>query len=206
MMPATVSAESPSPDRALLSLARDGEREAREELARRVRRPAYLLALQLTGRPDQARDIAQDSLLRFFQHLDRFDPERPVKPWLYQIVRNRVRDVRRRERLRRTESLDAWREQGRPEVVDAAANPAADAERRELQRRIWRAVSEMSEAHREILVLRDYHDLAYREISEVLSIPQGTVMSRLHAARKSLRKILMADPEYGSADRPSGGA
>ena len=73
-MPATVSAESPSPERALLSLARDGEREAREELARRVRRPAYLLALQLTGRPDQAQDIAKDSLLRFFQHLDRFDP------------------------------------------------------------------------------------------------------------------------------------
>lgn len=205
-MPATVSAELPSPDRALLSLARDGEREAREELARRVRRPAYLLALQLTGRPDLAQDIAQDSLLRFFQHLDRFDPDRPVEPWLYQIVRNRVRDVRRRERLRRMESLDAWREQGRSETADGSADTSREAERHELQRHIWRAISEMSEAHREILVLRDYHDLAYSEIAEVLSIPQGTVMSRLHAARKSLREILTADPQFGSADRPAGGA
>ena len=108
MMPAVMSAEVTGPDRALVSLARDGEREAREELARRYRRPAYLLALQLTGRPELAQDIAQDCMLRFFQHLDRFDPERRVEPWLYQIVRNRVRDMRRRQRLRHTESLDAW--------------------------------------------------------------------------------------------------
>jgi len=205
MMPATVTAEFSGPDRVLLTLARDGEKEAREELARRVRRPAYLLALQLTGRPEEAQDIAQDSLLRFFQHIDRFDTERPVKPWLYQIVRNRVRDLRRRDRLRRTESLDALREQGRPETVDTAAvDPARDAERRQLQRRVWRGISRMSEAHREILVLRDFHDLAYREIAEVLSIPQGTVMSRLHAARKSLREILTTDGESGTDARPAG--
>ena len=86
------------------------------------------------------------------------------------------------------------------------ADPSAAAEQHELQRRIWRAISELSDAHREILVLRDYHDLAYREISEVLSIPQGTVMSRLHAARKSLREILIAAGEGPVADRPAGGA
>ncbi|MDR9451887.1 MAG: RNA polymerase sigma factor [Acidimicrobiia bacterium] len=102
----------------------------------------------------------------------------------------------RRESLRRHESLDAWLEQGLPEAVDRSADPAADAERSDLQRLIWQAVSQLTEAHREIFVLRDYHDLSYREIAEVLSIPQGTVMSRLHAARKSLREILMTDGTY----------
>ena len=192
MMPAIVSAETPAPDRVLVSQAQDGESEALEELARRFRRPAYLLALQLTGRPEMAQDVAQDSMLRFFQHIDRLDIERPVQPWLYQIVRNRVRDLRRRARLRRYESLEALREQGRPETADPRASPAEDLDRRELQARVWRALQELSEPHKEILVLRDYQDLSYREISKVLDIPQGTVMSRLHAARRSLRKVLKA--------------
>ena len=206
MMPAVMSADVPSPDRALVALARDGERDALEALARRVGRSAYVFALQLTGRAETAHDIAQDSVLRFFQHLDRFDARRPIDPWLYQIVRNRVRDLMRRESLRRHESLDAWMEQGRPEAVDASADPAADAERSDLQRLIWRAVSQLTESHREIFVLRDYHDLSYREIAEVLSIPQGTVMSRLHAARKSLREILVAEEGTSLGGPPAGGA
>jgi len=193
MMPAAMSAELPSLDRALVSLARDGESDAREELARRVGRSAYVFALQLTDQPETAHDIAQDSVLRFFQHLDRFDTRRPIEPWLYQIVRNRVRDLKRRERLRRHESLDGWLEQRRPEAMDTSADPAADAERSDLQKRIWRAVFQLTDSHREIFVLRDYHDFSYREIAELLSIPQGTVMSRLHAARQSLREILVAE-------------
>lgn len=184
--------EVPSPDRALLVSVRNGDRRAREALARHVGDSAYVFALQLTGGSDAARDIAQDSVLRFFQHLDRFDADRPVEPWLYQIVRNRVRDLSRRNRLRRHESLETWLEHGSHETADPAADPAADAERHELRQRVWRAISQLSDAHREIIVLRDYHDLSYREIAKVLSIPQGTVMSRLHTARKSLRQIILA--------------
>lgn len=191
MMPVSVSVDTSAPDGALLVLAQDGENEAREELARRVRRRAYLLALQLVGNPEEVRDIVQDAMLRFFRHLDRIDAARPLKPWLYQIVRNRVRDLKRRERVRRQESLEALRERGRPEIVDPRADPGADAARHELQARVWKALAELSEPHREILVLRDYQDLSYREIATVLKIPQGTVMSRLHAARSRLRSVLV---------------
>ena len=187
--------EIPPSDRALLVSARDGNWQAREVLARKVGSSAYVFALQLTGGSETARDIAQDSVLRFLQHLDRFDADRPVEPWLYQIVRNRVRDLHRRNRLRHHQSLDTWLEQGRPETADPTADPAGEAERDELRQSVWRAMSELSEAHREIVVLRDYHDLSYREIAEVLSIPQGTVMSRLHAARKSLRTIIVSTGE-----------
>ncbi len=156
---------------------------------------AYVFALQLSAGSDTAHDIAQDSVLRFSQHLDRLDLERPVQPWFCQIVRNRVRDLNRRNRLRHHESLDTWLEQGRSEMADSTADPAREAERHELRQRVWRAMSELSNSHPEIIVLRDYHDLAYREIAEVLSIPQGTVISRMHAARNSLRASIVSAGE-----------
>ena len=93
------------PDGELVALARRGDAEAREELARRCRRPAYLLALQLLRDPDDALDVAQDALLRVFTHLDRFEPGRSVQPWLCTIVRNRARDVQRSRRRRPLEPL-----------------------------------------------------------------------------------------------------
>jgi len=98
---AVMGKEAPRSDRDLLTSVRVGDQAAREELARRVGNTAYVFALQLTGGSDVADDVAQDSVLRFFLHLDRFDADRPIDPWLYQIVRNRVRDLIRRDRLRR---------------------------------------------------------------------------------------------------------
>ncbi len=178
-------------DTELVVQARSGVAAAREELARRYREPAYLLGLQLTGNREDALDVAQDALLRFFATLDRFEAERPVRPYLLRIVRNRVMDLWRRRRLRQAESLDDG-ELPR-QVVDERPGPEETARRAELRRRIWRAVSSLAPAKREILVLRDYHDLAYAEIAKVLDIPIGTVMSRLHAARKALREVLTAD-------------
>ena len=201
-MSTVMSREAPSDDRALVTAARDGDQPAREELGRRVGRSAYEFALQLTSDREAALDIAQDGVVRFFRRLDRFDVDRPIEPWLYQIVRNRVRDLARRDRVRRSESLDAMLEDDRPIGLEAEADPAADVERADLQSRIWTSVSQLSEAHREIFVLRDYHGLSYREIAETLSIPQGTVMSRLHAARTSLRSLLTAerDNDHGAHD------
>lgn len=174
----------------LILQARSGVAEAREELARRYREPAYLLGLQLTGNREDALDVAQDALLRFFATLDRFQEGRPVKPYLLRIVRNRAMDLWRRRRVRRAESL----EEGElpRQIADDRPGPEEDARRSELRRRVWRAVSELAPPKREILVLRDYHDLSYAEIARVLGIPIGTVMSRLHAARKALRELLVA--------------
>lgn len=178
----------------LLCRARAGDRAAQEELAQRHRRPMYVLALQLMGNRDDAMDVVQDALLRFFTTLDRFDVRRPVRPWLYQIVRNRVVDLFRRRKVRRHESLDAVDDDGpRFEIRDPSADPERDAARAQLRRRIWESLGELSPKQREILVLRDYQDLAYDEIAKTLNIPIGTVMSRLHGARKSLRKVLADD-------------
>ena len=99
--PSTAAAEKD-----LVRLAQTGDTEARDELARRHRQPAYFLALQLLGNADDALDVAQDAMLRFFTTLHRFDASRPVRPWLFQIVRNRVLDLYRRRKVRKHDSID----------------------------------------------------------------------------------------------------
>lgn len=189
-----------------------GRAEAREELARRVRRPAYTLAYQLLGDREDALDAAQDALVRFFETLERIEPGRPLRPWLFAIVRNRARDLHRRRRLRRTEPLtlstpststsrstesETW---DRPELRDPHPGPAADALRHELRRQVWSALASLPDEQREILVLRDYQDLSYRDIAAALGVPVGTVMSRLHRARRALRdRIRPSSPETSAA-------
>lgn len=184
-------------DHRLVGSALAGDERAREDLGRRVGRSAYVFALQIVRDREVALDIAQDGVLRFFSALDRFDADRPIDPWLYQIVRNQARDRARRERLRNHDSLEVHLEAGGAEGVTSTDDPVRLAESSDLQRRIWRAVSDLSDAQREIFVLRDHHGLSYREIADVLSIPSGTVMSRLHAARTRLRELLAAEREGG---------
>lgn len=183
----------PIADPKLVADARAGAGAARERLAEEHRRAAYLLALQLVRNADDALDVVQEAMLRFFTTLDRFDPQRPVRPWLLQIVRNCALDLQRRQKVRRSESVEGDGLDDEPiEIPDGSPDPETVAQRHELQRRLWRALAALSPAHREILVLRDYQDLSYAEIAEVLAIPIGTVMSRLHGARKSLRATLEA--------------
>ncbi|MDX1501903.1 MAG: RNA polymerase sigma factor [Thermoanaerobaculia bacterium] len=193
--------------RELVARAREGQDDAREALAAQCRQTAYTFALQLLGDPDDALDVAQESVLRFFLKLRRFDPSRPLRPWLLTIVRNQVRDLWRRRRVRRADSLDDQDADLSREVVDPTADPERDASRVELRRRLWRALSALPPKLREILVLRDYHDLSYSEIAGVLEIPAGTVMSRLHRARAELRRQL-GDERGGlrpSIDERTGG-
>jgi len=172
-------------------LAQRGETAALDELARSCRQQAYVFALQLTGNPDDALDVAQDAMVRFFRSLQRFDATRPVRPWLLRIVRNLIRDRARRNRIRRTESLEPSSDDVlRFEPKDENPDPEAMTVRHDLQRLVWRCLQELPPRYREVLVLRDYQDLAYAEIASTLKIPRGTVMSRLHRARRLLHDLV----------------
>ncbi len=195
------SVGGPTSDGELVQRAREGDNDAAETLARRFRQPAYCLALQLLGNPDDALDVAQDSLLNFFTSLHRFNTSRPVKPWLLTIVRNRARDLMRRHKVRNKVPLDPTgggssdeETPYTPQLIDPSADPEGDARQSQLRRYLWTALGHLSTGQREILILRDYQDLSYSEIAKVLSIPIGTVMSRLHRARTSLRSHL--DDEF----------
>ena len=194
----TVMVESAAPplvaddvesDRRLIDQAKAGEPAARDALALRYRRAAYLLALQMLGNRDDAMDVTQDAMLRFFSTLKSFDATRRVQPWLFTIVRNQVRDLWRQRRRRPADAIgesDALVGQ----LAAPQPGPEADLRRRELKERVWRVLAALPAAKREIIVLRDFHDLSYSEIAQVLGIPIGTVMSRLHGARRQLRAQL----------------
>ncbi len=193
--PIEIAAESSRPESAdsrLVARIQAGDRDAANQFASTYGPSAFRLAFQLLGNQEDARDVTQDALMKFLASVDTFDAKRPVLPWLRRIVRNAAIDRIRRAKVRRADSLDTGGVEGDAiDVPTTRPGPHHLAQNAELKRRIWSALAKVSREHREILVLRDYQDLAYREIAETLDIPMGTVMSRLHAARKRLRGVLL---------------
>jgi len=187
-------------DADLVVRARGGDREAAGELVARHRGAAYKLAFHLLGSREDALDVAQEALLRFFSTLNRFDLSRPVRPWLLRIVHNLARDLRRRDRVWRMEPLEQVAAYT-PDQTENKNDPSALVETRDLRRRVWHVVHALEPIYREILVLRDYEDLSYAEIAVVLHVPIGTVMSRLHRARVMVREAL---PGAAPAGREGG--
>jgi len=178
-------------DTVLVLKAQAGDREAFGELVSRYMRRAYYAALGLTGSHDDALDLSQEAFVRAYRARASLDPDRPFYPWLYQIVRrlcfNLQRD--RRTRRRRMEEATPWL-QDQAGARAAASDPARSAERSELRSRLEVAIDALPEREREVLVLKEFEGLRYREIAELLGIPIGTVMSRLYTARRNLAEIL----------------
>lgn len=174
-------------ERALVLRARAGDRRAFGELVTRYMRRAYYAALGLTSSHEDALDLSQEAFVRAFRARTSLDPDLPFYPWLYQIVRRLCFNFLRDRGLRRKRL-----EEAAPWLVDQAAaraaerDPARDAERSELRSRLASAIEALPDREREVLVLREFEGLRYREIAELLGIPIGTVMSRLYAARRDL--------------------
>jgi len=184
-------AETEVNDTVLVLKAQAGDREAFGELVSRYMRRAYYAALGLTGSHDDALDLSQEAFVRAYRARASLDPDRPFYPWLYQIVRrlcfNLQRD--RRTRRRRMEEATPWL-QDQAGARAAASDPARSVERSELRGKLEVAIDALPEREREVLVLKEFEELRYREIAELLGIPIGTVMSRLYTARKNLAEIL----------------
>lgn len=174
----------------LMRRAKGGDRAAFGELVNRYMRRAYFGALGIVGSHDDALDASQEAFARAFRARRSIDPERPFYPWLYQILRRLCFNVGRDRRTRRR-----LLEQERSWLVSEAsarggADPAHAVEQSELRDRVAKAIRSLPAGQREIIVLREFEDLSYREIAEVTGIPIGTVMSRLHTARRSLAAAL----------------
>ena len=160
----------------LLQQVLDGKTEAYGQVFRRHRDRAYGLALQYTRNKEDALDIVQDAFIRAYLNLNKFDLGREFGPWLLTIVRNLSIDFLRKRRRRATDDL--------PEVVpDKPGRGRADDKL--LKQEVWNKLLQLAPDHREIVFLKDYQGHSYAEIAEILSIPIGTVMSRLHHARKN---------------------
>lgn len=185
-------------DGELVARATKGDVEAFGVLVDRYKERAYMIALGFVGNPDDAMDLSQEAFVKAFRAIKTFREGKPFYPWFYAILRNVCFSHLRRVRTRREQSLDAAQEFGF-EVADEAPDPAASTEKAEMIGLVRRELAELEPVHREILLLRHFENLSYKEISEVLGCPMGTVMSRLYAARKALGKRLA--PHVGAPDR-----
>jgi RNA polymerase sigma-70 factor, ECF subfamily len=172
-------------DRAIQLCLRDRDPRGFEFLVEMYRREAFYHAVTLLGNRDDAADACQESFTRAFMafaglaSLDRF------YPWFYRILRNHCLNVL----SRRKTATDFSRQGSDAAMPSPAADPSALVEQDEEQQLVWRLLQELSPEQREILAMKYFHGLRYEEISNLLEIPRGTVMSRLYAARKAFRSL-----------------
>lgn len=169
-------------DKELVSAALGGDRQAFGELVSRHREGTVAVVYRMTGNQQVAEEAAQEAFIRAWQRLRTYKPQFSFRNWIFSIAVHVALDMLRRE----------------PEVVDIDllpleapdGRPEAELEAGERAEKVQRAVLALPAACRAVLVLREYEGLSYREISVVLDIPVGTVMSRLNYARILLRRSM----------------
>ncbi|MBP2018979.1 RNA polymerase sigma-70 factor (ECF subfamily) [Symbiobacterium terraclitae] len=177
----------------LITAAQRGDRDAMAALYRKHRLQAYQTALIVLRDPHLADDLVQEAFIRAFREIGRCDPGRPFAPWLARIVINLCRNALRRRRLLPLALPDR---QGAGDPGYAATEDRAD---------LWPILERLSHAHREVLMLRYFHQFTEPEIAEILGLPLGTVKSRLHAARQAVKSRMEApDPGHGKELTPDG--
>jgi RNA polymerase sigma-70 factor (ECF subfamily) len=176
--------------------AQDGDTAAFEALFRAHYPRVYRTVHGLLGNDADARDAAQQTWVKVWRNLGAYDHSAAFTTWLHRIAVNTALDeLRKRKRLRaRFQSLFAGpgRDETAPPPPDppAEGDPARDLVDAERAARVHRAIAELPEAQRTVLVLKEFEGYTYRRIADTLGIRIGTVMSRLHLARKKLQTLL----------------
>jgi RNA polymerase sigma-70 factor (ECF subfamily) len=180
----------------LMLATKRGEREAYDELVKLLRSKAYALAHSLVGSRDDAMELCQETFLKIYRARESFRDGEPFSPWFHRILRNTCYSFLRERGRAGERSISALPPGADPDAGDwqihdvEAPAPAAEIEQDERAQQFQKALQRLSANDREILVLRHYQELSYKQIAATLEIPEGTVMSRLFHARRRLRDHL----------------
>jgi len=183
---------------ALVHRCLQGDPVAWQHLVQMQHRRVYGLCYRFTGCAADAEDLTQDVFLKVYRNLEQFNQDRgSFQTWLTSLTRNLLVDHFRRSRQDRdTRSLDAgWSEPEEPQTLadrlqDARPGPQEHSMNRELQTMVQQALAQVSPELREAVILRDLKDMDYKEIAQVLRIPEGTVKSRISRGRMELARLL----------------
>ncbi len=176
-------------DAALVEQAQRGRYEGFEELVRRYRNAVFSLCYRYVSQREEAWDLSQEVFLKAHRGMKRFRGEAGFKTWLLRIAANRCKDYYKKRRLKTVALEDASASGDAP---SRESRPDQKLEAKELGEAIEQAMSELSEKHRLAFLLREHEGLSYEEMADVMQCSIGTVMSRLHHARKKLQQILLA--------------
>jgi len=168
-------------DADLVRACRKGDRQAFDVLLSRYEKTVFNAALRMVADVDDAKDVTQTVFLKAFEHLDRFDTKYRFYSWIYRITLNEsVNLLNRRKKLGPLDERCAsdWR------------GPGQTARDNELHQHIQAAMMRIQPDYRSVIVLRHFMDCSYREMSQILDVPEKTIKSRLYSARQQLREIL----------------
>ncbi|HSM69527.1 MAG TPA: sigma-70 family RNA polymerase sigma factor [Xanthomonadales bacterium] len=168
-------------DLALLEDCKRGDRQALDSLVRRYERPIYNAAFRMLGNPDEAADVMQTTFLKAFENLDRFNPKFKFFSWIYRIAINEsINQLNRRGRQEPLAETLASATRGPDEKLDVGRK----------SQQVQAVLMTLQEDHRAVIVLRHYSECSYRQIGEILQIPEKTVKSRLFTARQVMKQKL----------------
>jgi RNA polymerase sigma-70 factor, ECF subfamily len=181
-------AELPQSSGELILRARQGDGAAWEELVQQYQQPAFRLAYLFLHDSAEAEDVAQETFIRAFQALDRFDLSRPMLPWILGIAANLARN-RRRSTWR---FFAAIQRLGRDETR-LASSDAHEHEQQWQTQALWHAVQRLRQNDREVIYLRFFLDMSVEETAQTMNTAPGTVKSRLNRALKRLREVIDRD-------------
>jgi len=174
----------------LVADARGGKAAAWEAIVSRHRQAVFRYAYLQSGDPAEAEDIAQETFLRAFRSFHHFDDSRPLRPWLLRIARNLARN-RWRSWSRRVRATERWKSEAATEA--AGSQGLSDGGPAQVAGQLRRIVAGMREGDRQVIYLRFFLGLTLEETSEALSLPLGTVKSRLSRALDRLRDEVQRD-------------
>lgn len=191
-------------DEALMQRFQEGDSYAFKVLMERHRRGVYNFVLRHVGEKTAAEDLLQDVFLRVVQGAHRYKLESKFTTWLYTIARNLCVDRARKMKFRRHKSLDQpIGDETDSSLGDRIADEAVPTDRRaissELQGQLAQAIATLREDQREVFLMREYSNLPFKDIAEIVGVPENTVKSRMRYALEHLRKTLSEYQDYAKA-------
>lgn len=168
-----------SRDQLLIERCKRGDRRALEELVGIYEKPVFNAAYRILGNPDDAADVTQTVFLKAFENLERYNPNYRFFSWIYRIAVN--------------ESINQLKRGGKQQVLDDSRpaptrGPDAAVEAGDLEHVVQEGLMTLTDDYRTVVVLRHFSDCSYRQISDILQIPEKTVKSRLYSARQRLKE------------------
>ncbi len=184
---------SSADDAVLVKAAQKGELRAFEELVARHRDRIYARAYSMVRNEEEAIDLSQEAWVKGWQRLKQFQGESSFSTWMTRIVINLCLDELRKQKRRRTESIEEMDEESggvERQMPAITVNPTARLEQGELRQRIDRALDQLSHEHRTVLVLHEFEEMEYKEMARTVGCSIGTIMSRLFYARRKLAALL----------------
>lgn len=181
-------------DAEMLRAVLAGDATAYRGLVEKYQGRVFAMVFGMVRNHEDARDITQDAFVKAYRNLQSFRLESSFYTWLYRIAMNLAIDHTRRQKRQNTTEFDEQlgTRDGDGELLEQhhTDNPRRALERKELQRLILEALDKLPDEQRQIVLLREVDGLSYKEIADVMEIPEGTVMSRLYYARQKLQKLL----------------